>query len=121
MYNFFIYVQLFILLCFVKTNANKVGLKKCSKIWSRINLPSSHMPYFFHSNENLRLSCLADESCPYKSQAHNDSLKCWGYENKCDLSKRLFLPKCPDDSRGWTTDKQTQIQMFWEQVLLYRL
>jgi hypothetical protein len=74
---------------------------KCTKIWKKINLPSSHMPYFFNSNEKLRVRCLNDQNCPFKEFADKEALKCWGYEPNCDMSRRLSLTACPGDSRGW--------------------
>ena len=72
--------------------------------WSTLNLPASHMPFFFHSNEAMRQRCLAEgDSCPYKdaADASKASSSCWGYEATCDAKTRLSLVQCPGDSRGW--------------------
>jgi len=72
-------------------------------IWSKLNLPPSHIPYFFNSNEKLRNLCIQDDKCPFKEEANSTEIKCWGYETNCigKLQGRLFLPECPGDSRGW--------------------
>ena len=88
--------------------------QKPRKIWSKLNLPLEHMPYFFNSNQRLRKLCLTDDSCPYKEQASENSTRCWGYENNCKPENRLFLTQCPEDSRGWTKTKQEQIDTFWK-------
>ncbi len=79
--------------CAEKTN------NKTSKLWSKINLPKEHMPYFFFSNKSLRKKCIADDNCPFKVEAN--ATKCWGYEPKCTPKKRMFEVECPGDSNGW--------------------
>lgn len=73
--------------------------QKTAKKWTRLNLPDEHLPYFFNSNKKLKKQCLNDENCPFKDQAN--ITKCWGYENNCKPEDRIFLPKCPGDSKGW--------------------
>ena len=69
--------------------------------WSKINLPKNQMPFYFNSNRLTRRKCLNDPNCPFRSEA--ESVKCWGYEKNCNETdkKRLFLPQCPEDSKGW--------------------
>ena len=74
---------------------------KIKTIWSKLNLPNEHMPFFFSSNNKLRKRCLADDDCPFKEHAAKNATKCWGYEANCGPKKRLFLTECPEDSRGW--------------------
>lgn len=94
-----------------------IQLIECGKksLWERLNLPEAHMPYFFSSNEKLRLKCVKDDTCPYREQANESALKCWGYEKGCKAERSTFLPQCPGDSNGWTKDKQEQIDLFWKQ------
>ena len=104
-----VFIKAIFILCLIPSsianvnvvNASNNQTKNCSKIWTNINLPIEHMPFFFNSNEKLRLRCLSDDSCPYKDQAEEKNLKCWGYEPNCSEEKRQFLPQCPGDSRGW--------------------
>ncbi len=90
-------------------------VKLTPKKWSKINLPTEHLPYYFFSNEKLRVQCLNDIECPFKEQAAENATKCWGYEPNCPPSKRLLLTECPGDSRGWTNSKQEQMDIFWKQ------
>lgn len=75
--------------------------------WSKINLPPSHMVFFFNSNEKLRLRCIKDDACPFKEAAaeaeSSMAVKCWGYEANCSIKNRVFLPQCPGDSGGWVS------------------
>ncbi len=59
------------------------------------------------------MKSLKDDSCPFKHEAENT--KCWGYEANCTPERRLFEPQCPEDSNGWTNNKNDQIQKFWTQ------
>ncbi len=81
---------------------NKINFIDASnnlKLWSKINLPKYHMPYFFFSNKSLRKRCIADANCPFKAEAN--TTKCWGYEPKCTTKKRIFEVECPGDYNGW--------------------
>jgi hypothetical protein len=91
-------------------NSNNLKPKTVSKIWSKINLPLNHMPYFFQSNENLRNRCLKDELCPFREQAN--ATNCWGYEPNCQEKEVLFTPECPGDSRGWVILTNSFIEYF---------
>jgi hypothetical protein len=86
-----------------KNSATTANAKSTLKLWSRINLPRNHMPYYFNSNPKLRKKCLSYENCPYKEEAAENATKCWGYEPKCSPKDRLFLVQCPEDSRGWVS------------------
>ena len=103
----------FLLVLLFSTAANATTSKPL-KIWSKLNLPLEHMPFFFNSNQKLRKLCLKDTACPFREQAHENATQCWGYEANCKTEKRLFLPQCPEDSRGWTKSKQEQVDMFWK-------
>lgn len=82
-----------------------VNSSKCK--WSSgINLPPSHMVFYFNSNEKMRQKCLKDDTCPFKEAAeqaaeNSTTKKCWGYEKNCKAENRLFLTQCPGDSGGW--------------------
>ena len=81
------------------TNVRSSNEKQVTKVWSRLNLPRSHMPHYFFSHKSLRNKCIKDENCPFKSEAN--MTRCWGYEQNCNVDKRDFLVECPDDSKGW--------------------
>jgi len=91
---------------------------KC-KWSSRINLPPSHMVFYFNSNEKTRQKCLKDDTCPFKEAAitagEPNAVKCWGYEKNCQPQNRVFLPQCPNDSGGWVKTKKEQIDIFYSQ------
>jgi hypothetical protein len=98
--------QLVFVLVFVGfINAASSG-GKC-KWSSRINLPPSHMVFYFNSNEKTRQKCLKDDTCPFKEAAlaagEPNAVKCWGYEKNCQPQNRVFLPQCPNDSGGWVS------------------
>ncbi len=83
--------------------ANENYSKSQSITWSKLNLPPSHIPFYFNSNQKLKNLCLEDEKCPFKEEANSTEIKCWGYEANCNekVKGRLFSPECPGDSRGW--------------------
>ncbi|XP_053377294.1 EGF domain-specific O-linked N-acetylglucosamine transferase-like [Mercenaria mercenaria] len=80
--------------------------------WSSLNLPVSHVPYFFTNNPDIRDLCKQDEKCPYKTALKEK--RCWGYERECAIENRLSLPECPGDSRGWSSTKEDQLDQFWK-------
>jgi len=86
---------------------------KSTKLWSRLNLPDEHLPYFFNLNPRLKKKCTSDDTCPFKQ--HLNSSICYGYEKKCAEKDQIFTVECPEDSRGWTISKTEQINMFWKQ------
>lgn len=80
--------------------------------WSSLNLPDSHIPFFFTNNPDMRNLCQKDDDCPFKAALKER--KCWGYEKKCPKENRLSQPECPDSSRGWASTKEDQLNQFWK-------
>ena len=35
-------------------------------MWSELNLPKEHIPYFFNNNKDYSTACREDQNCPYK-------------------------------------------------------
>ncbi|KAI3389910.1 hypothetical protein SNEBB_004964 [Seison nebaliae] len=72
------------------------------EVWrDLINLPPHHIPFFFHNNINIREKCLSDRNCPFKKECSIN--KCWGYEDNCPISNRLFMPVCENISTNFPT------------------
>ena len=34
--------------------------------WTSLNLPDSHIPYYFTSHPEIAEQCISDKDCPYK-------------------------------------------------------
>ena len=96
--------QLILFAIFLSLNNQVESQTKTTKLWSRINLPDEHLPYFFNLNPRLKKKCSNDEMCPFKQ--HLNSSLCYGYEKKCAEKNRLFSVECPEDSRGWVNLKK---------------
>lgn len=82
--------------------------------FSTINLPQSHLPYYFKNFPKVAEKCESDAECPYKE--YLDSDKCWGYEYDCKWEKQYSIPACPGDHRGWVTNKFDQQNTFYTQA-----
>ncbi|EFA03354.1 EGF domain-specific O-linked N-acetylglucosamine transferase [Tribolium castaneum] len=82
--------------------------------FSSINLPDSHLPYYFTNFPKIREKCDKDPQCPYKTSLN--SPKCWGYEYNCLESERFSAPRCPGDHKGWVKSKSDQINTFYTQA-----
>lgn len=68
-------------------------------IYNYVNLPESHMPYYFNSFPNVIDECLRNNSCVYRSllsSERNKSEKCWGYEPNCAMENSFSKPKCSE-------------------------
>ncbi|XP_044267889.1 EGF domain-specific O-linked N-acetylglucosamine transferase [Tribolium madens] len=82
--------------------------------FSSINLPESHLPYYFTNFPKIAEKCDKDPQCPYKTSLNFP--KCWGYEYNCPESNRYSVPRCPGDHKGWVKSKSDQINTFYTQA-----
>ncbi|XP_035743152.1 EGF domain-specific O-linked N-acetylglucosamine transferase-like isoform X2 [Vespa mandarinia] len=85
--------------------------------YTDINLPASHMRYYFHSFPTVAEKCRNDTSCPYKfsSQDSFNAKACWGYEIECKEENSFSVPHCPGDHKGWVATKKAQLDTFYAQ------
>ncbi|KAK2582236.1 hypothetical protein KPH14_004582 [Odynerus spinipes] len=81
--------------------------------YTDINLPASHMKYYFHSFPTVAEKCRNDTSCPYKDSL--DTKACWGYEADCKAENSFSTPHCPGDHKGWVATKKAQLDTFYAQ------
>ena len=70
-----------------------------NKAWDRVNLPDSHLPFYFKANSKMRKKCEKDDLCPFKQ--HLNSTSCYGYEKNCQSNEIVIEGSCPGESRGW--------------------
>ncbi|XP_058802591.1 EGF domain-specific O-linked N-acetylglucosamine transferase [Phymastichus coffea] len=81
--------------------------------YSDIDLPESHIKYYFNSFPVVAEKCRNDPSCPYK--VHLDKEVCWGYETECKSEHSFSKPRCPGDHKGWVATKKAQLDTFYAQ------
>ncbi|XP_001599568.2 EGF domain-specific O-linked N-acetylglucosamine transferase [Nasonia vitripennis] len=81
--------------------------------YSNIDLPESHLKYYFNSFPALADECRKDSECPYKD--YLDKKACWGYELGCTLENAFSSPRCPGDHKGWVATKKAQLDTFYTQ------
>lgn len=90
------------------------GLCLTKNAWNDLNLPEEHLPYFFTNNPDLKQRCLNDSKCPYKKLLQEQkTTPYWGYEANCSQKEKIDNINCPSDSKGWTKDKFSQKEFFW--------
>ncbi|CAB0010514.1 unnamed protein product [Nesidiocoris tenuis] len=89
-----------------------------SSSWKDLNLPETHLPYYFSNFPVIGDECLADDSCPYKdavTASRSGSKKCWGYERGCPKDAAYSRPDCSGDHKGWVRSKEEQEDTFYRQ------
>lgn len=110
MCNFFVLIPFLVFEISILTTAKKFDF---------INLPKSHLPFYFNKFPNVAAECRLDDECPYKKWVENnqiDSNVCWGYEPNCTLKNAFSVPSCPGDKPAWLRSKQDQIDLFYNQA-----
>uniref|UniRef100_A0AAQ5X0W5 EGF domain-specific O-linked N-acetylglucosamine (GlcNAc) transferase n=1 Tax=Amphiprion ocellaris TaxID=80972 RepID=A0AAQ5X0W5_AMPOC len=83
--------------------------------YSRISLPSEHIPYFLSNNKRVAKQCRLDPLCPFKD-ALKDLSVCWGYEKSCDPRKRFSYPVCTKADSAWARSLDAAQELFWKQA-----
>lgn len=86
--------------------------------YSYINLPETHLPYYFSNFPKVAESCVNDDNCEYKEWLKNhdyNKKSCWGYEPNCLPENRFSKPKCPGEKPGWLKTKDDQFEQFYIQ------
>ncbi|XP_043287988.1 EGF domain-specific O-linked N-acetylglucosamine transferase isoform X2 [Venturia canescens] len=78
-----------------------------------IDLPETHLKYYFHSFPKIVQECRNDSTCPYKNEI--DEKGCWGYEEDCKPENSFSVPYCPGDHKGWVATKKAQVETFYAQ------
>lgn len=87
--------------------------------FSFINLPDSHLPYYFKHFPQVATECLESDECPHKSYLLNNKLPndvCWGYEFGCEKYHVFSRPRCPGNHAGYAPNKEVQTDLFYAQA-----
>lgn len=85
--------------------------------YSYVNLPATHLPYYFKNFPNVAEKCKSDEKCVHRSWLNERSLDsdiCWGYEDKCQREHSFSKPKCDGAQLGMSYEKQ--MEFFYNQA-----
>lgn len=85
--------------------------------YSYINLPATHLPYYYSNFPNVAEKCKADQNCIYRNWLNKRQLSsdiCWGYEDKCQREHSFSKPKCDGAQLGISYDKQ--METFYNQA-----
>lgn len=84
-----------------------------------IDLPESHLPYYFNNFPQVIKQCLSNNSCIHQSLLKRDDYnmkKCWGYEQQCTFEHSFSVPKCAAEKPVWIKTKEDYINTFYEQA-----
>lgn len=95
-----------------------VNLIKCDN-YSFINLPQTHLSYYFNNYPKIRDDCLASADCIHRKFLESDDYKkdlCWGYEDDCKNDKRFSKHRCPGDVLAHVKSKNEQLDAFYTQA-----
>ncbi|XP_077132184.1 EGF domain-specific O-linked N-acetylglucosamine transferase [Ranitomeya variabilis] len=83
--------------------------------FQKINLPSGHLPYFLHNNQEVAEFCRQDPRCPFKEYLTQPD-SCWGYEKSCRKERRFSDPACHELDTGWARNLEGAQEVFWRQA-----
>lgn len=84
---------------FIINGSNKC-MSSANSNYSYIDLPETHLAYYFNNYPQVAVACRTDPNCPYRSWLlRNDdrkelSTRCWGYEDNCQAENSFAQPKC---------------------------
>lgn len=85
-----------------------------------IDLPESHLPYYFNKFPHMTEQCLSNSSCIHRkllASADYDRKKCWGYERICDLQRHSFSqPTCAEEQPAWLKTHDEYVKTFYYQA-----
>lgn len=88
-------------------------------IYNYVNLPESHMIYYFNSFPKVIDECLTNNSCVYRSLLSSErynSEKCWGYEPDCAIQNTFSQPKCLEKKPAWIRSHDAYMKTFYDQA-----
>lgn len=99
----------------------------CDGNYDFINLPDSHMPFYFNNYPAIANECKSKgtSKCPYtkilQKLENNDDENvkncCWGYETGCEQKNSFSNAICHENSFGWTTEPKTKpIDIFMQEA-----
>lgn len=86
---------------------------------SYIDLPESHLPYYFNNFPQVIEQCLSNSSCIYRNLLTSDDYdrkKCWGYEQNCQMMNAFSQPKCAKEKPVWIQTYDEYVKNFYDQA-----
>lgn len=87
--------------------------------YNYVDLPKSHLPYYFNSFPQVIEQCLSNSSCIYRKLLSSDDYdrkKCWGYERNCQMENAFSRPKCAKDKPVWINTYEEYVKNFYDQA-----
>lgn len=84
-----------------------------------INVPHTHLPYYFSTFPGIAEQCRKDVECSYAEWLNDNAgilNKCWGYESNCVPDNAFSRPQCLGDSIQWMPSKEEQANTFYSQA-----
>ncbi|XP_037077683.1 EGF domain-specific O-linked N-acetylglucosamine transferase-like [Pollicipes pollicipes] len=81
---------------------------------SELRLHPEHVPFYVSTHPEFAESCRQNSSCELRP--YLDQELCWGYEDYCPLYKSYLIPDCDGKSKGWTSSRREQLEMYYEQA-----
>lgn len=86
---------------------------------NHIDLPESHLPYYFNSFPKVLEQCLSNSNCTYRTLLTSDEYnnkKCWGYEPGCAPENSFPRPACAKEKPGWIKSHEEYEKTFYDQA-----
>lgn len=87
--------------------------------YNYVDLPKSHLPYYFNNFPQVIEQCLSNSSCVYRTMLTSDDYnrkKCWGYEPNCRQTDAFSQPKCAKDKPVWIPTYDEYVRTFYDQA-----
>ena len=87
--------------------------------YNYVDLPESHLPYYFNNFPQVIEQCLSNSSCVYRKLLTSDDYdrkKCWGYERNCLMENAFSRPKCAEEKPVWINTYDEYVQNFYDQA-----
>lgn len=86
-----------------------------------VNLPYSHLPYYFNGYPNEVDLCIKNETCKYHEYLRDSYPKykdklCWGYEKDCKRENAFSKMECSGKLPTYMKTKDEQIDLFYRKA-----
>lgn len=87
--------------------------------YSYIDLPETHLPFYFNTFPNVANACKVDANCLHQKWLNVndfDTNLCWGYEDNCRREDSFLKPKCTSTNTNAGINTKQQMDTFYSQA-----
>lgn len=106
-------INAIVLICLFRTSHVDCGA------FDFIDLPTSHLPFYFHNFPQIAEQCKQDSGCRYQKFLHKSNWNrnaCWGYENDCPKENAFDTPTCHPGAGHSKDSMEINAKKFYKQT-----